>query len=144
MKVVDFGLSAHFEDFRLEHDIVGTWVSRERMLESALRMASRHRREESWTLSLFVQKCIQGFDQSQDGILFCGAGPRVAEESFPRTQTRRTRDPRVFEAIGDACLCVQDSDLRHAVGKYLPLKAKINATKVNRGEENEQLSPPQP
>lgn len=26
VKVVDFGLSAHFEDFRLEHDIVGTWV----------------------------------------------------------------------------------------------------------------------
>lgn len=27
VKLVDFGLSAHFEDFKLEHDIVGTWVS---------------------------------------------------------------------------------------------------------------------
>lgn len=27
VKLVDFGLSAHFEDFRLEHDVVGTWVS---------------------------------------------------------------------------------------------------------------------
>lgn len=26
VKLVDFGLSAHFEDFRLEHDVVGTWV----------------------------------------------------------------------------------------------------------------------
>ncbi len=28
VKLVDFGLSAHFEDFRLEHDVVGTWVRR--------------------------------------------------------------------------------------------------------------------
>ena len=28
MKLVDFGLSAHFQDFRLEHDVVGTWVRR--------------------------------------------------------------------------------------------------------------------
>lgn len=27
VKLVDFGLSAHFQDFRLEHDVVGTWVS---------------------------------------------------------------------------------------------------------------------
>ena len=26
MKLVDFGLSAHFTDFKLEHDVVGTWV----------------------------------------------------------------------------------------------------------------------
>ncbi|CAM9098341.1 unnamed protein product, partial [Hapterophycus canaliculatus] len=26
VKLVDFGLSAHFKDFRLEHDVVGTWV----------------------------------------------------------------------------------------------------------------------
>lgn len=26
VKLVDFGLSAHFQDFRLEHDVVGTWV----------------------------------------------------------------------------------------------------------------------
>lgn len=27
VKLVDFGLSAHFKDFQLEHDVVGTWVS---------------------------------------------------------------------------------------------------------------------
>ncbi|CAM9143785.1 unnamed protein product [Ectocarpus sp. 12 AP-2014] len=26
VKLVDFGLSAHFKDFQLEHDVVGTWV----------------------------------------------------------------------------------------------------------------------
>lgn len=26
VQLVDFGLSAHFEELKLEHDVVGTWV----------------------------------------------------------------------------------------------------------------------
>jgi serine/threonine protein kinase len=27
IKLVDFGLSCHFSDAQMEHDVVGTWVS---------------------------------------------------------------------------------------------------------------------
>lgn len=91
VKLVDFGLSAHFQDFRLEHDVVGTWVRYvTSMCELAASLAAPTMGQHKVTaatvigLSTSVFSVRVAYHDSMTGVHGAGGDQRVALPSNVR------------------------------------------------------------